>query len=47
MIYLGATASELYVFHARQGKGVCAEAIPISESSGYITKQIGVMRHIP
>lgn len=47
MIYLGATASELYVFHARAGKGVCAEAIPISESSGYITKQIGVMRHIP
>lgn len=47
MVYIGSTASEVYVIQCRSGKGVAVESLSLSANSYYIVPIYGVLRYIP
>lgn len=47
MMYLGSDASNVYVFHSRNGQGVRVEALLNTASSYYLKNIYGIKRHIP
>ncbi len=47
MIFLGANADHLFVYHCTSRNGTCVQALPYSPSTKYLAILYGVKRHIP